>query len=440
MAGPSSCALLLGMATATAWEPFEWLVRAAPRRATYSDLLGLWPPMKWDSGAGQPGGAAQREGAGLPGQGDGRQGRKRLQHGTPRRSGPRRSGPRRSPPPAAAAPGGPRPRRTEAPPLGRKQEVPPRGDRSGSPAPRSPHPPATPPPPAAAWTWLTDNVRSQPVCTTEAKLVQRSSRVRPEGLSVSPFCTQPSVAGDRCPRPTQAVPSPRPHALHCPSAPGKPGPPQSPAHNAASTHVPAASMAGRAPSPPSKGMAASCVTSVQLPRLHCVHPAPLPWTPQIKYKRELPLRAVGGGNGGVLVGEAVDARRSDPPAADAAACLRPATAGDGSGLASPLGVHPAPKRRNPLRAARPLPTPPLGTELAKTQHGTSSCFGSPGLKMVPSFHGDRGTWGDFVSRGRRPRPSPFSASGTAPLTLSRLCAAFPTLRRPAPQRDGRAPH
>lgn len=270
--------------------------------------------------------------------------------------------------------------------------------------------------------------------------MQRSSRVRPEGLSVSPFCTQPSVAGDRCPRPTQAVPSPRPHALHCPSAPGKPGPPQSPAHNAASTHVPAASMAGRAPSPPSKGMAASCVTSVQLPRLHCVTPPRLPWTPQIKYKQELPLRAVGGGNGGVLVGEAVDARRSDPPAADAAACLRPATAGDGSGLASPLGVHPAPKRRNPLRAARPLPTPPLGTELAKTQHGTSSCFGSPGLKMVPSFHGDRGTWGDFVSRGRRPRPSPFSASGTAPLTLSRLCAAFPTLRRPAPQRDGRAPH
>lgn len=141
MAGPSSCALVLGMATATAWEPFEWLVRAAPRRATYSDLLGLWPPMKWDSGAGQPGGAAQREGAGLPGQGDGRQGRKRLQHGTPGRSGPRRS-----PPPAAAAPGGPRPRRTEAPRLGRKQEVPPRGDRAGSPAPRPPHPPATPPP------------------------------------------------------------------------------------------------------------------------------------------------------------------------------------------------------------------------------------------------------------------------------------------------------
>lgn len=46
-----------------------------------------------------------------------------------------------------------------------------------------------------------------------------------------------------------------------PAASGRPNPPHTAVHNAASTHVPVASMAGPAPSPPSKDMAAPCVTS-----------------------------------------------------------------------------------------------------------------------------------------------------------------------------------
>lgn len=96
------------------------------------------------------------------------------------------------------------------------------------------------------------------------------------GLSVSHFSTRPRVAGrflppDLC----RLYPSHSGLPSHSPSSLGRPDPPQTPAHNAASTHVPVASMAGQAPSPPSKGMAASCVTSVWLPLLHCVHSASL---------------------------------------------------------------------------------------------------------------------------------------------------------------------
>lgn len=45
-----------------------------------------------------------------------------------------------------------------------------------------------------------------------------------------------------------------------------PKPPHTAVHNAASTHVPVASMAGPAPSLPSKDMAAPCVTSAYLAR------------------------------------------------------------------------------------------------------------------------------------------------------------------------------
>lgn len=94
------------------------------------------------------------------------------------------------------------------------------------------------------------------------------------GLSVSHFSTQPRVAG-RLPPQTYADRTHSGLPSHSPSTLGRADPSQTPAHNAASTHVPVASMASQAPSPPSKGMAASCVTSVWLPRLHCVHSASL---------------------------------------------------------------------------------------------------------------------------------------------------------------------
>lgn len=108
------------------------------------------------------------------------------------------------------------------------------------------------------------------------ELVYNSSRVRHTGLSVSHFSSQPRVAGRSLPLDLcRPYPSHGGSPSHCPSTSGRPDPPQTPAHNAASTHVPVASMAGQAPSPPSKGMAASCVTSVWLPLLHCVHSASL---------------------------------------------------------------------------------------------------------------------------------------------------------------------
>lgn len=50
-------------------------------------------------------------------------------------------------------------------------------------------------------------------------------------------------------------------ALPAPLCSGQRNPPHTVVHNAASTHVPVASMADLAPSPPSKDMAATCVTS-----------------------------------------------------------------------------------------------------------------------------------------------------------------------------------
>lgn len=96
------------------------------------------------------------------------------------------------------------------------------------------------------------------------------------GLSLSHFSSQPRVAGRSLPPDLcRPYPSLGGSPSHCPSTSGRPDPSQTPAHNAASTHVPVASMAGQAPSPPSKGMAAPRVTSVWLPRLHCVHSASL---------------------------------------------------------------------------------------------------------------------------------------------------------------------
>lgn len=61
-------------------------------------------------------------------------------------------------------------------------------------------------------------------------------------------------------------------------------------------------MAGQAPSPPSKGMAASYVTSVQLPLLHCVHSASLILdAPNQNSNQKLLLQAVSSDNGGGLV-------------------------------------------------------------------------------------------------------------------------------------------
>lgn len=62
-------------------------------------------------------------------------------------------------------------------------------------------------------------------------------------------------------------------ALPAPLSSGRPNPPHTAVHNAASTHVPEASMAGPAPSPPSKDMAAPHVTSAWLALLHYAHSA-----------------------------------------------------------------------------------------------------------------------------------------------------------------------
>lgn len=64
-------------------------------------------------------------------------------------------------------------------------------------------------------------------------------------------------------------------ALPAPLSSGRPNPPHTAVHNAASTHVPVASMAGPAPSPPSKDMAAPRVTSAWLALLHAAHSASL---------------------------------------------------------------------------------------------------------------------------------------------------------------------
>ena len=64
-------------------------------------------------------------------------------------------------------------------------------------------------------------------------------------------------------------------ALPAPLSSGLPNSPHTAVHNAASTHVPVASMAGPAPSPPSKDMAAPCVTSAWLAHLQSAHSASL---------------------------------------------------------------------------------------------------------------------------------------------------------------------
>lgn len=68
------------------------------------------------------------------------------------------------------------------------------------------------------------------------------------------------------------------------------------------------------------------------------------------------------------------------------------------------------------------PLAPFSTKLAKIQYGSISCFGLPSFKMVvqPSFHGDSGIWGSFVSRststdGFTVYPEPLSASGATQL-------------------------
>lgn len=165
----------------------------------------------------------------------------------------------------------PRPRYSKAPSLGRKQEIPPPvGIWTGSPTWSAPLPISDPPIHTAVRTWFTSNVRVP--ARLHHRRCARLRFVRHMGLSVSYFSTEPRVAGQSLP-PDLCTPYPFHGGLpsHCPSTLERPDPPQTPAHNAASTHVPVASMAGQTPSPPSKGMAASCVISVWLPRLHRVY-------------------------------------------------------------------------------------------------------------------------------------------------------------------------
>lgn len=112
---------------------------------------------------------------------------------------------------------------------------------------------------------------------TEDKAVQALPRVRHNGSRGRHLSSaQREVTGRSLPSDQRRLyPSHERLAHPAPLSSGRPNPPHTAVHNAASTHVPVASMAGPAPSPPSKDMAVSYVTSASLPRLHVAHPASL---------------------------------------------------------------------------------------------------------------------------------------------------------------------